>query len=320
MFVFKLNVFIFTPMNETQKDTKLVVSSADTTGFDDLVAGFDSLQKYAELIMKSKAYNKQLESVDDVMNAIIIGREIGISPMTAIMLGKKLNANKVFSVIKGRGMGIDPITAIENIHIIPTSNGDVSVTGVHIISSQLVKAGVKLEILEDYTPLYKYIDAKGQRYDIDLVNSRPEKFHINGTSGDSEGKTVVALGNNPSTYQTTIRFTRKLNSGLENVISISYNLEQATIAGLYKGKHPITGVEVNGKGNWNENPATMLRNRCISLGGRIIASDYLQGVYEFSEIIKDNDKNFATVVEEGKTILTNKEGKVISGDTEERSE
>ena len=300
---------------EQQNKTELSLQTSPQMGtdFDSLVKGFDSLKQYSEMILKSSVYNKQLETVEDVMNAIMVGAEIGISPRTAIMLGKRLNANTMFSVIKGRGMGIDPITAIENIHIIPTSNGDRSVTGVHIISSQLSKAGVQVEILKDYAPLYKYIDGKGQRYDIDFVQEHSEIFFKIGDDGESTGKTKVGLTKTPHTYHTTIKFTRLLHTGLTTSITISYSLEQATDAKLYHGKHSITGVVEDGKGNWNENPATMLRNRCISIGGRIIASDYLQGVYEFSEIVQDDNDGYSTVVEENATILKDKEGNIIAG-------
>ena len=78
--------------------------------------------------------------------------------MTAISMGKRLDTKSIFSVLKGKSMGIDPITAMEHIHTIPTGNGDVSSTDVHIITAQLLKAGVIYNIIEDCSTVEQSIN------------------------------------------------------------------------------------------------------------------------------------------------------------------
>jgi len=297
--------YICSYMNDIKKHTAndgLAIS-------DKLNHTLSELREAAESLMLAGTYNKQLEKVEDVMFAMAVGLEIGLPPVTSIMLGKKLNQSTIFSVLKGKSMGIDPITAIENIHIIPTKNGDISVTGVHIITAQLAKAGVTFDILEDATPLYKYMDANRNVYDVDIVKSNPELFYIAKTDADEKGKIKVALSGVPATKRTSIKFRRKLFTGEFNEIIIRYTLQEATDAGLYNGVHSIKGIDVKGKDNWNENPATMLRNRVLSIGGRIIASDYLKGTYEFSEI--SYNVNNEVVIPEGTTTILGNNGNPI---------
>jgi len=279
-----------------------------------LVSQLEDITKFAEVVKSSKAFGSSLSTTEDIIAAVVLGQELGINPMVSITMGKRLTAEKIFSVLKGKAMGIDAITSMEHIHDI---NGHAT-TDVHIISGQLLKAGVVFKVLEDYTPLYKYRDSNGQGYDKELVETNKEIYQIlTPSSTDVEKnnkKQKVYLDSKPYTYRTSIEFKRTVKFGNTTevvTIPISYTLEQATEAGLYKGVDSTNKV-VKGKDNWNNHPATMLRNRCISIGGRIIASDFLNGIYEFSEITDEGNIAYTTEIEGEQTILKDNKGNIIN--------
>jgi hypothetical protein len=273
-----------------------------------------NLKTFAEGIVASSLF-PQVTKAEDAITAIVIGNEIGLSPMVAIANAKKLVGSKIHSIIRGREMGLPAGLAMDNIHQIPTKNGAVTATGVHIITAMLIRAGVKMSFIEDSTPLYKYMEiSTKQMLDKELVEGNPMVYQIvhAGTKKDQRdmSKSQVILNTNPYTYRTTIKFSRE-STGQE--ITISYSLQDATDAGLYPGTSTVTGQAVQGKQNWIENWKTMLRNRVMSIGGRIIASDKLGGVYEFSEIT-DGIHTMDTEVIEQATVLKDTKGNVIAGD------
>jgi hypothetical protein len=224
-----------------------------------------------------------VKSKADVISAILLGKELGIQPMAAISLGKLLNADAYFKVIKGRSLGLDPVSSIQNISVINTSAGKTIHTGVHVISKAIIDAGVDIEILEDATPVYSYVNYKNKE---DLgTELNPDWFVVSSaTSKEALQKAItekkIIVTRKIVTKRTTITFARKGRKPM----TISYTLQQATDAGLYMGVNSVTGEEVKGKANWNNHPETHLRGRVISIGGRIIAADKLQGVYSSDEL------------------------------------
>lgn len=266
----------------------------------ELLLNMDSLKKVADVILKSKTFTN-LTTQEEVVTALALGRELGINPITACILGKRLNRNAIQSILIGRNLGLDFFTAMDNIHIISTSKGDVTVTGIHIITALLNRAGVIIEYPRDYAPLceYKEIILKGSGNNIKFefgalinevdVEKELDKFHIVNSSTSKEEiiklskERRILYDGGYRTFGTTCRLTRHHRKAT-NVVEITYTLREATDAGLYRGVNSITGETVKGKDNWNLHYKTMLRNRPTAIAGRIIASDLLKGVYEYSEI------------------------------------
>ena len=272
-----------------------------------------SLKTFAESIVESSLF-PQVTKAEDAITAIIIGNEIGVSPMVAIANAKKLVSSKIHAIIRGREMGLPAGLAMDNIHQIPTKNGAVTATGVHVISAMLIKAGVIMSYIEDATPLYKYMEiSTKQMLDKNLVENNPNLYQIvhSGTKRDERdlSKSQVIIHTTPYTYQTTIKFSRE---STKQEIPISYSLQDATDAGLYPGTSTVTGLQIDGKQNWIENWKTMLRNRVISIGGRIIAADVLGGIYEYSEIT-DGIHTMDTEIIQQATVLKDKDGNIIAG-------
>jgi len=274
-----------------------------------LLPNIDLISKFAESIKDStlgKNFAKLVdgkETIDtmDIVSNIAIGYEVGFQPMTALTFGKRLNQNTLISILKGRAMGIDPITAMDKIGIIPKKKGDgVSIAvDVSIINKCLADALVKIEILEDYQPVYNYykngkVDDKIDEEEVLIDGVVSDKFFIIKSSTTKEevasAKTdnKILLTRSEYTKRTKIRFSREIT---KTVITISYTLQLATNAELFRGTveaNVVTGAYVTeGKDNWNKYPDVMLRNRTLSIGGRIIAGDKLQGVYEYESEVKD---------------------------------
>ena len=272
----------------------------------------ESLEAFAERVAKSKRYS-QVNTAEDAITAIIVGNEIGLSPMVSVANATKLTSTKIQAVMRGKEMGLAPAFALDNIHTIPTSNGAVTATGVHVITAMLIRAGVVLEYLEKAAPLYKYMEiSTKQMLDKELVENNEKVYQIvhAGTKKDQRdmSKSQVILMTTPYTYQTTIKFTRESTG---QTLVQSYSLQDATDAKLYPGTSSVTGLAIDGKGNWIENWKAMLDNRVRSIGGRIIIADILGGVYEYSEIT-DGMHTRDVKMDEGTTVLTDKEGNLIS--------
>ncbi len=246
-----------------------------------------------------------------VIACITLGFELDIPPMVAVCMNKQLDANAYLKVQKGKSLGLDVTSALQNVSCIRTKNGMTYHLGVHIITKALIDLKVKMQILEDYKPIYHYNHAaKGYALDItdDEVNRETTYFAI---STDKK-KVAAALEKGliavtrKADRRTTIRFIRE---SIDMDITIPYTLQEATDAGLYRGYHSELvdadnkPLYVEGKDNWNNNPARMLRNRVISIGGNIIAGDKLEGCYTNDEIedVLDSDKS-ATLYKPNSTI------------------
>lgn len=297
------------------KGANLVRHSGTKSSVDHFIDVLQQAEKLAKYVSESKTFGKAFQdeegkiSEGDIVAAIVLGSELGIKPMSAITLGRRLNADAYFKVMKGKALGLDPISSLNSVSIIDTKNGPVIHTGVSVITKVLIDAGVQFEFLEDYTPVYKYVNAKtGTEVDYDrhkdriyIIDKETSKEDLEKASKEDKILTIKKL----ATRRTTISFDRV---GFKP-FTISYTLQDATDAGLYKG---ITsdGVEVDGKANWNNHPATMLRNRPLTIGGRIVCGDRLQSTYSNDEASEFTDYEF--VKEDFETIKDNQENDLVN--------
>lgn len=279
----------------------------------DPIRDFKQIQEFALAVANStmadqfKVKGKESVEVADIIGAISIGIEIGIPPMSAISLGKTLNAKSYLSVLKGKAMGLDPITSISKVHIIPTGNGDIMYTSVDIINKAYLDTNTRLKFIRDYeaTPKYytlnddntvSYVGHKWKIYNEDLTVKTGFFVYDSSVhsiddikSAKQKGQLVVYKGNG-ITFVTSIHIQRP-EKGIDEIFH--YSTQEAIDAGLLSGYHSSKVVQdgnkytpfyVKGKLNWNDNTPQMLRNRCLSIPGRIILADRLTGVYSVDEI------------------------------------
>lgn len=299
---------------KANNDVNFIKQLEEAEKIADYIAGSATFAKPFEEKVIDPVSNELVEikvNKNDIIAAILLGNSIGLKPMEAIILGKKLNANSYFSVLKGKSLGLDAVSSLSQISVIGTGNGDVYHTGVQTITKCMLDAGCTFEYTEDYVPVYKYIDTKSNvgydEYDAETM------FEV--TSSTKAAELQVAMTAGKKTVRRTLvdrRTTIVVNRPEKNIkdLTISYTLQQATDAGLYKGYHSEDKDEqgkplyVKGKANWNNHPATMLRNRPTSIAGRIAVADKLNSIYLYDEI-EEIVKQPITVDADGTVIESN---------------
>lgn len=264
------------------------------------INSFEQAEALADWIAKSPVFNKgfkeQVQKEDGtselvvnksaIVTCLLLGNELGFTPMVSVTFGKTLDRDAAIKVERGRSMGLNPMAAMQNIYVFSTSQTEIVYTGIHVVNKVLTDAGVKRKILEDGTKpfyIYRYCKKELANELVDYNKETKDDFVVinDGHTADYIDKQVQE-GKIPIIRYATRRALVELTRGDES-IAIPYTLQQAIDAGLYVGTKS-DGAESKGKANWNAHPETHLIKMSIMLGGRIIASDKLNGIYVDSEL------------------------------------
>lgn len=264
------------------------------------INSFEQAEALADWIAQSPVFNKgfkeQVQREDGtselvvnksaIVTCLLLGNELGFTPMVSVTFGKTLDRDAAIKVERGRSMGLNPMAAMQNIYVFSTSQDEIVYTGIHVVNKVLTDAGIKRKILEDGTkPFYIYRYCKKELVNeiVDYNKETKDDFVVinDGHTADYIDKQVQE-GKIPIIRYATRRALVELTRGDES-IAIPYTLQQAIDAGLYVGTKS-DGTESKGKANWNTHPETHLIKMSIMLGGRIIASDKLNGIYVDSEL------------------------------------
>lgn len=261
---------------------------------------FEQAESLAEYIANSPIFNvafKEISKSEDgseqlvvnknaIITALLLGNELGFSPMVSITFGKKLNREAVIKVKRGQSMGLDPMAAMGNIYVFSTSQTEIVYTGIHVVNKILTDAGIKRTVKEDGSkPFYIYHYCKKDLANQSVLyddTTKDDYVVINDGHNDSWVEEQVKKGKIPIYRTVTKRALVELRRG-DEVIAIPYTLQQAIDADLYPGTK-TNGDTSKGKNNWIAHPETHLVKMSIMLGARIIASDKLNGIYIDSEL------------------------------------
>jgi hypothetical protein len=292
--------------------------------FNKIIEDFEKLKEVAVYLANSETFVKDFEVKDssgkpiideltnkpkinttDVALCLMAGYELGLNISGSLLYGKKLNQATYMAVMKGRGLGLDVATAIEKVVSIPTQNGYVSYTMVDIISAKLIQNGVEfLPFIKNYAPFYIYKGVNNEELDLDVIldendNLKDDYALIDLTLGADKVKELVEaakLANKIRVtrerhgYYSKAKFVRKFPNG--NVLThyqrfSSLDAERAGLLPTYvydeKSKTYVEATK--GKNNWISNTPQMMNNRVISIGGRIIGADLINGVYTREEVV-----------------------------------
>jgi hypothetical protein len=285
----------------------------------------DTAEKIAEIVVKSPIYSKLFEIVvpdtinnldengkptktiitinkEDIVACILLGRELGLSDMAAITMGKALDKMAYFKVMKGRELGLDAISSLQHVFAYENDGKIIIGTDGQATNAVVIKAGIKFEFIKDFERKSYYrtfIQGKigtflGFNLNEDWVvfrnNMPPDELK----ESLSKGKTLVT---EHYTFCSEVKFTRE---GWQPLVE-TYSLLEATEAGLYQG-YDFNGNLVKGKPAWNGNPKRILNTRIISIGENRIGGDVLNGTYtkeEIDEIInksKDDEITSSEIV------------------------
>lgn len=241
---------------------------------------------FKEQVQKEDGTNELVVNKSAIVTCLLLGNELGFTPMVSVTFGKTLDREAAIKVERGRSMGLNPMAAIQNIYVFSTSQEEIVYTGIHVVNKVLTDAGIKRKILEDGTKpfyIYRYCKKELANELVDYNKETKDDFVVinDGHTADYIDKQVQE-GKIPIIRYATRRALVELTRGDES-IAIPYTLQQAIDAGLYVGTKS-DGTESKGKANWNTHPETHLIKMSIMLGGRIIASDKLNGIYVDSEL------------------------------------
>lgn len=241
---------------------------------------------FKEQVQKEDGTNELVVNKSAIVTCLLLGNELGFTPMVSVTFGKTLDREAAIKVERGRSMGLNPMAAMQNIYVFTTSQTEIVYTGIHVVNKVLTDAGIKRKILEDGTKpfyIYRYCKKELANELVDYSKETKDDFVVinDGHTADYIDKQVEE-GKIPIIRYATRRALVELTRGDES-IAIPYTLQQAIDAGLYVGTKS-DGTESKGKANWNTHPETHLIKMSIMLGGRIIASDKLNGIYVDSEL------------------------------------
>lgn len=223
---------------------------------------------------------------DSVKAAMLIGSELGLTPLLSIMLVNKLTFANVPKLIRGKMLGLDVIQSLDNIYLIPTSRGELTVIGNNILTGLMRKANIEFDVTEDCVPITRKIgvskEIKGSIIPDALFNSSKftwMPFDASFTqviidSIKSEIPNIMFYTVEVLDYRTTIIFKRR---GMKDHTETFY-YSQAVETGL------------TSKDNWKDK-RIMMRHRCLGRGMRFVGGDKINDLYLPSEVIELTDAN-----------------------------
>lgn len=230
------------------------------------------------------------------------GDKIAKSGLTPLKEGIKV----VAAVLMGKELGMSPMVSVNNIYPI---NGK-GTLGVHLMTALLQKAGIVIELVRDYEPCI-FFAKKGE--DGKTVFYKGGVEVPRGTEGANplitrEGflnespRDYEVAGNTIVNYKSMYKFTRKLKQADGEYFTqehfSSYSINEAKIAGLLD------------KDNWKNYPKQMCGHRAFAFGARFIAGDILMGMYETSEMLDVTNTKY-TIMDDKITIIEKKESNPI---------
>jgi len=169
--------FITSKEKHNMENKELTVNQTNqltTTSFEDFKS-LDDMLAFGEKICKSDL--SPLKRKEDVVAALLMGKELGMGVMTSI--------NNIYPI-----------------------NGKAS-SGIHIIAAQLLKAGISYNVIVDYEPVFaiaikgsQVANEKGEMKDT-YITVKKEPYSYELKEGESRGKTVIDM-------VTIIKFNRVL--------------------------------------------------------------------------------------------------------------
>ncbi len=284
------------PYQQANTSTGLAKMLQDFDVFADYIISSDyrtNFEKAAKdehgAILKDDS-GRAIKTVDkgDIIACLVLGQELGISPMGSIVLGKQLNAKSYFSVMRGKELGLDSITSISKIYNIETNNGNILSMDYTLIAKVIIETVDTMEYVRDHelTPTYVITTDKsyaGHHHQLFDNGKIKEGFFLyipkvtpNEELSNAVNTGLIIIQSRGTTRVTSLRIVR---TSINLNKTFHYSLQEATDAGLYRGYHSTLvdnagkPVYMPGRDNWNKHEATMLRNRVTSIAGRLAVAD-----------------------------------------------
>lgn len=278
-------------MEKDNNKSAIVKQSNEVSIFD---VDISKIMQFASIAVNSKSGSKVKPSTgdkvsqDDIMAVILTGMEFGLKPMQSLQLADKLNNDGYLAITKGSVLGLDATTALDNIHIINTTNGRTPFLGVHIVIALLIKHNIDITVLLDYTPLYNYYrlnkDAKKLYFAIEDIEDnefqvKPEYFVYRDANTQAQIQEAAATNKTAIMREKVgMRCAVKLTRKGRSPIYYCFSTIDATNEGVYPGIDKF-GNQIDGQSTWIKYTRPKLMKTAITRAARIIADDILNGIY-----------------------------------------
>lgn len=229
------------------------------------------------------------------------GKRMAQSQFSSLKEGKDI----VAAVLLGKELGLSPMVSLNNIYPI-NGKGTLSV---HIMNALLQQRGVIVEIVRNYEPCVAFV-LKGDDSKPALIDSNGKAVErIDGKA--PEGTNVVFLregfidekpmdhevkGTKVINWKTIVRLKRKIKqpdgSYEPAIYEGSFSVNEAHAAGLFDKKGSA----------WKGYTRTMVFNRAFTNGSKIAGADIMFGMSESSEMADVNNLAYRQT-EDGHTII-----------------
>ena len=190
-----------------------------------------------------------------------------------IPAGIKKAEDVVVIVNKGAQLGMDPLTAVNSMHLI---QGNVALKS-SVIPGLLAKAGIGVELIKDMEPVMKRTPAYLRGEDGKILPADEEgvfKYYKDPEGNVAYKDEQVKVNDHPE-FVTTIRFSRYFKD-MQKTISSDYSFYWSD----------AVKAKWTGKDNWKKLPRFMMYARCVVRGARGVASDVIGGLYDTHEVVE----------------------------------
>lgn len=187
--------------------------------------------------------------------------------------GIKKPEDVVVIVNMGNQLGMDPITAVNSMHLI---QGNVALKS-SVIPGLLAKAGVGVELIKDMEPVMKRTPAYMKDKDGKMMGADEDgnfKYYKDPDGNVAYKEEQVVVDGHPE-FVTTIRFYRYFKD-MDKTISSDYS---------FYWSDAVAAKWVS-KDNWKKLPRFMMYARCVVRGARGVASDVIGGLYDTHEVVE----------------------------------
>lgn len=182
----------------------------------------------------------------------------------------------VLAIITGKQYGFNFITSINNIYPI---NGTPTMS-THLIRAQLLKNKIMFEKVYDNAPIYQFYKAIEKDGELVLVKEDDKPVSLYRDTLDKAPTTPYKKSAKPVDFITTYKFERMVL-----MPNGEYRIQKAessyTMGDAFK-------AELQDKDNWKKYQGRMLDSRAFNFGAREIADDILLGMYSLSELAEIN--------------------------------
>ena len=274
---------------------------------------FMETNKSLALSGQNKELTKSFNNINNIDDALALAEKL--VSMDSKLVPFKKAGDVVIVLMAARDFKIPITFALANIHPI---QGKAS-AGIHLMSAQILKAGITYKVIEDFSPVYAYVGQGGLTVTQQEILDDRDAYHILGPKATPEQyhdtKTnVIRMG--IIDHRTVIKFMRTVpqldGSYRDMVIYGKFSQKEGMKAGLYES-NPNT---------WVKYERAMVYARAFGDGAKKIGNDVLLGMTEVSMMCDtfnipyktDNEGN--VVPDLAKAGITKKEADVEDVDVE----